>query len=80
MSKEFLSAINGAAVGLLVGVAFGVVTLATIGFDRIVFFEGLLLLSCSAFGGSLFGSLIGASGAFRKEQLEAGPARKVAAA
>jgi hypothetical protein len=80
MSKEFRSAINGSAVGLLIGVAFGFATLATIGFDRMVFFEGLLLLSCAAFGGLLFGALIGATGAFRKEQPEPVPAGKVAAA
>jgi hypothetical protein len=30
-------------------------------------FEGLLLLACAAFGGTLFGSLIGSTGAFRRE-------------
>jgi hypothetical protein len=80
MSKEFRSAINGSAVGIAIGVGFGFATLATMGFDRILFVEGLLLLSCSAFGGFLFGSLIGVTGAFRKEQPEPVAARKTAAA
>jgi hypothetical protein len=37
------------------------------GFDRITFFQGLLLVSCAAFGGILFGSLIGVTGAFRRD-------------
>jgi hypothetical protein len=70
MSKESLSAVKGSAVGLLIGIGFGLATLETIGFDRMTFFEGLLLLSCSAFGGTLFGALIGSTGAFRREQPE----------
>jgi hypothetical protein len=68
MSKELLSAVRGSGVGAAIGTAFGMATLSTIGFDRMVWFEALLLLSCSVFGGLLFGSLIGASGAFRKEE------------
>jgi len=67
MSKELRSALRGSGVGAIVGTGFGIATLSTIGFDRMAFFEGLLLLSCAAFGGLLFGSLIGATGAFRKE-------------
>ena len=67
MSKELRSALRGSLVGTIIGTAFGIATLSTIGFDRMAFFEGLLLLSCAAFGGLLFGSLIGATGAFRKE-------------
>jgi hypothetical protein len=67
MSKELRSALRGSGVGTIIGTAFGMATLSTIGFDRMAFFEGLLLLSCAAFGGLLFGSLIGATGAFRKE-------------
>jgi hypothetical protein len=37
------------------------------GFDRITLFQGLLLVSCAAFGGLLFGSLIGVTGAFRQD-------------
>lgn len=69
MSKEFWSALKGSGVGLIIGIAFGVATLETIGFDRMTIFEGLLLLSCSAFGGVLFGSLIGVTGAFRREDV-----------
>ena len=81
MSKDFRSAIKGSAVGLVIGVAFGFATLGTMGFDRIALVEGLLLISCSAFGGFLFGSLIGVTGAFRRERPEVVPAsRKVAVA
>ena len=67
MSKELRSALRGSGVGTIIGFGFGMATLSTIGFDRMSFFEGILLLCCSAFGGFLFGMLIGATGAFRKE-------------
>lgn len=67
MSKEFCSAVKGSGVGILIGIAFGIATLSTMGFDRITFFQGILLVSCAAFGGFLFGSLIGVTGAFRRE-------------
>ena len=67
MSKEFWSAIKGSGVGSIIGIGFGVATLSTMGFDRITIFEGLVLVSCAAFGGLLFGSLIGVTGAFRGE-------------
>ena len=66
MSCELCSALKGSGVGSMIGVAFGLATLSTIGFDRMSVFEGLLLLSCSVFGGLLFGSLIGVTGAFRR--------------
>jgi hypothetical protein len=80
MSKELLSAVRGSGVGSIIGFAFGIATLSTIGFDRMAWFEGLLLLSCSVFGGALFGSLIGASGAFRREEVESPAAARVAVA
>lgn len=67
MSKEFLSAVKGSAVGTFIGIGFGIATLSTMGFDRITFFQGILLVCCAAFGGFLFGSLIGVTGAFRRE-------------
>ena len=67
MSKEFWSAVKGSGVGTTVGLVFGIATLATIGFDRMSVFEGVLLAACSVFGGALFGALIGVTGAFRKE-------------
>jgi hypothetical protein len=70
MHREFCSAIKGSGVGAIIGLAFGLATLNTMGFDRITLFEGLLLVSCSIFGGVLFGSLIGVTGAFRKESPE----------
>ena len=70
MSKEFCSAVKGSGVGILIGIAFGIATLSTMGFDRITLFQGLLLVSCAAFGGFLFGSLIGVTGAFRHEEDE----------
>jgi len=69
MSKEFCSAVKGSGVGAIIGLSFGIATLSTIGFDRMSFFEGFLLTACSIFGGLLFGSLIGATGAFRREEL-----------
>jgi hypothetical protein len=66
MSQELRSAIKGSVVGMAVGLGFGIATLDTIGFARMTLFEGLLLLSCSVFGGFLFGSLIGSTGAFRR--------------
>jgi hypothetical protein len=67
MSKEFFSALKGSGIGLIIGFGFGMATLETIGFERMTVFEGILLLSCSIFGGVLFGSLIGVTGAFRSE-------------
>jgi hypothetical protein len=67
MSQDFWSAIKGSGLGSVIGIGFGMATLSTIGFDRMSLFEGILLLSCSVFGGLLFGSLIGVTGAFRKE-------------
>jgi hypothetical protein len=70
MSQELRSALRGSVVGLIIGIAFGIATLDTIGFDKFSFAEGLLLASCSAFGGVLFGALIGSTGAFRRESSE----------
>jgi len=67
MSKEFCSALKGSGVGAFIGIGFGFLVLSTMGFDRITFFEGLVLISCATFGGVLFGSLIGVTGAFRRE-------------
>ena len=69
MSKELRSAIRGSGVGAIIGIVFGIATLATIGFERMTLFEALLLVSCAVFGGFLFGLLIGATGAFRREAL-----------
>jgi hypothetical protein len=68
MSKEFWSAVKGSGVGTIIGFGFGMATLGTIGFDRMTFFEGLLLVCCGMFGGFLFGSLIGSTGAFRRDE------------
>jgi len=70
MSKEFWSAVNGSGVGVIIGSAFGIVTLGTMGFDRITLYQGTLLVSCAMFGGFLFGALIGVTGAFRKNSVE----------
>jgi hypothetical protein len=70
MSLELRSALRGSVVGLIIGIAFGIATLDTIGFGNFSFAEGLLLTSCAAFGGVLFGSLIGSTGAFRRESYE----------
>jgi len=70
MSQEFWSAIKGSAVGMIIGFVFGIVTLGTMGLDRITLFQGALLVSCAMFGGFLFGALIGVTGAFRKDSGE----------
>ena len=70
MSSELRSALRGSIVGLIIGIAFGIATLGTIGFGNFSFAEGLLLTSCSVFGGVLFGALIGSTGAFRRESSE----------
>ena len=80
MSKELLSAIKGSGMGAIIGTVFGLLTLGTMGFDRITLFEGTLLVSCSVFGGFLFGSLIGVTGAFRREVPEAASTGRRAAA
>jgi hypothetical protein len=67
MSKELRSAIRGSGLGAFIGAGFGLAVLSTMGFDHMTLFEGLILLSCSMFGGCLFGALIGSTGAFRRE-------------
>ena len=80
MSKGLRSAIRGSGVGFIIGLVFGIATLNTIGFDRMTFFEGALLASCSIFGGMLFGCLIGSTEAFQREETApAVRAREVAA-
>jgi len=79
MSKELCSAFRGSGVGASIGTAFGLATLSTIGFANMSLFEGVLLLSCSIFGGVLFGSLIGVTGAFRREAAGTEKARKAVA-
>ena len=66
MSRDLCSAIRGSSTGTIVGLVFGIATLSSIGFDRITLFEGGLLVSCSIFGGVLFGAIIGVTGAFQK--------------
>jgi hypothetical protein len=70
MSQECWSAIKGSGVGMIMGFVLGIATLGTMGFDRITFFQGVLLVSCAMFGGCLFGALIGVTGAFRRESSE----------
>ncbi len=63
-SQDFRNAIKGSFVGIIIGLAFGGAMLATMGGRIPGLFEALLLLACAAFGGVLFGALIGATGAF----------------
>ena len=67
MSKSSCSAIKCSGVGISIGIGFGIATLSTMGFDRMSLFEGLLLVSCAAFSGALFGSLTGVTGAFQRD-------------
>jgi ABC-type uncharacterized transport system permease subunit len=44
---------------------FGLAVLSTMGFDRIPgWFEGILLVACAAFGGAMFGAIVGSTGLF----------------
>jgi len=67
MSQELRSALRGSGVGIIIGLGFGIATLNTIGFSRMTLFEELLLVACSLFGGFLYGSLIGSTGAFARK-------------
>ena len=73
VSEEFRSGIKGGGTGAIIGFGFGIAVLSTIGFDRTMFFEAFLLISCSLLGGFTFGALAGITGAFRKASLELAP-------
>ena len=64
-STEARDAANGAIGGLIVGGLFGVAVLGTIGSDGIPgLFEAILLVACGAFGGAMFGAIVGSTGIF----------------
>jgi hypothetical protein len=64
-SEEARNALNGAIGGTVIGLAFGIAVLGTIGFDGIPgLFEAILLTSCGALGGAMFGAIVGSTGIF----------------
>jgi len=70
MSEEARNAANGAVGGTVVGVLFGAAVLGTMGFNGIPgLFEAALLLACAAFGGAMFGAIIGSTGIFAAKRI-----------
>ena len=64
-STEARDAANGAIGGLIIGLLFGIAVLGTIGSDGIPgLFEAFLLVACGAFGGAMFGAIVGSTGIF----------------
>ena len=70
MSEEARNAANGAVGGTVVGVLFGAAVLSTMGSNGIPgLFEAALLLACAAFGGAMFGAIIGSTGIFAAKRI-----------
>lgn len=68
-SQEFRNAVNGSIVGAIIGLFYGAATLTVIGAAFIPSFLGAsLILGYSAFGGVLFGALIGSTGIFARSR------------
>lgn len=64
-STEARDAKNGAIGGLIIGGLFGIAVLGTIGSEGIPgLFEAILLVACGAFGGAMFGAIVGSTGIF----------------
>ena len=68
-SDELRNAINGSVAGAVIGLLYGAATLAVIGAR---FIPGLLgaslILGYAAFGGVMFGAIIGSTGLFAKSR------------
>jgi len=65
MSEELRNALNGAAGGSVIGILFGLAVLSTMGMAGIPgIFEAVLLVSCAALGGAMFGAIVGSTGLF----------------
>ena len=80
MSEELHNALNGAAGGTVIGLLFGAAVLSTMGMAGIPgIFEAVLLLSCAAFGGAMFGAIVGSTGLFARKRTVPEAARKAAA-
>ena len=72
MSEELCNALKGAIGGTVIGLLFGAAVLGTMGLAGIPgIFEAIVLLACAAFGGAMFGAIVGSTGLFaRKHELK----------
>jgi len=69
MSEELRNALNGAGGGTVIGLLFGGAVLSTMGFAGIPgIFEAVLLVLCAAFGGAMFGAIVGSTGLFARKR------------
>ena len=80
MSEELSNALKGAMGGTIIGLVFGAAVLGTMGLAGIPgIFEAVLLLSCAALGGAMFGAIVGSTGLFaRKNTLKDSSTRQAA--
>lgn len=80
MSEELSNALKGALGGTIIGLLFGAAVLGTMGLAGIPgIFEAVLLLSCAALGGAMFGAIVGSTGLFaRKSALKDSSTRQAA--
>src|SRR5262245_49173566 len=68
-SEELRNAINGSIAGAVIGLLYGIATLSVIGLRFIPgLFGASLILGYSAFGGFLFGAIIGSTGLFARQK------------
>ena len=80
MSEELHNALNGAAGGTVIGLLFGAAVLGTMGMAGIPgIFEAVLLLSCAALGGAMFGAIVGSTGLFARKRTLPEATKKAAA-
>ena len=80
MSEELDNALKGAAGGTVIGLLFGAAVLSTMGFAGIPgIFEAVLLLSCAALGGAIFGAIVGSTGLFARKRPARESAKRAAA-
>ena len=69
MSEELRNALKGALGGTVIGLLFGMAVLGTMGLAGIPgIFEAVLLLACTAFGGVMFGAIVGTTGLFARKR------------
>ena len=74
VSEEARNASKGAVVGKIIGLLFGAAMLSTIGFEGIPgLFEAILMLACAAFGGAMFGAIVGSTGLFAAKRISDSP-------
>jgi hypothetical protein len=69
-SEELRNASKGAITGTIIGLLFGAAVLGTMGIAGISgVFEAILLLACAAFGGAMFGAIVGSTGLFARKRI-----------